>query len=154
MARPYKRVILVTTADRFLTWGIFSFKYVGQNALTYFLKLPENLPDFPWYDPTMAGFSIFISTPALFLAAHADFRKRINLLALAACLATQALYLTYFWSGYEQFGCRYTIDYLPFVYLLAASGSRNRPMRMLYYVTLAGTLVEVWGIGWWRYKGW
>lgn len=150
----YQRVILATTADRFRKWGIFSFRYVGQNALTYFLRLPENLPDFPWYDPTMAGFSIFISTPALFLATAADFRKRINLLALAACLAIQALYLTYFWSGYEQFGCRYTVDYLPFVNLLAANGSRNRRMRTLYYVTLAGALVEVWGIGWWRYKGW
>jgi len=150
----YQRVILATTADRFRTWGIFSFRYVGQNALTYFLRLPENLPDFPWYDPTMAGFSIFISTPALFLATAADFRKRINLLALAACLAIQAVYLTYFWSGNEQFGCRYTVDYLPFVNLLAANGSRNRRMRTLYYVTLAGALVEVWGIGWWRYKGW
>jgi len=102
----------------------------------------------------MAGFSIFISTPALFLATAADFRKRINLLALAACLAIQAVYLTYFWSGNEQFGCRYTVDYLPFVNLLAANGSRNRRMRTLYYVTLAGALVEVWGIGWWRYKGW
>jgi hypothetical protein len=150
----YRRVILATIADRFRPWGLFSFKYVSQNALTYFLKLPENLPDFPWYDPTMGGFTVLISTPALFLATAADYRKRINLLALAACVSIQAFYLTYFWSGYEQFGCRYTIDYLPFVNLLAASGSEYRPRRSLLLAVIAGALVEVWGIGWWRYKGW
>jgi hypothetical protein len=150
----YQRVILATTAPRFLPWGIFSFRYVPQNAHTYFLKLPENLAEFPWYDPTMGGFSVLISTPALFLAAAADYRKRSNLLALGACLGIQVIYLTYFWSGYEQFGCRYTIDYLPFVNLLAASGSKNQRVRPLLSATLAGLLVEMWGIGWWRYKSW
>jgi len=150
----YKRVVLATTDYRFLPWGLFSIKYASQNAKTYFLKLPENLSGFPWYNPTMGGFSVFISTPALFLATAADYRKVINLLSLAACLAIQALYLTYYWSGYAQFGCRYTVDYLPFVNLLAASGSKNRPLRTLVYATFAGVLVEVWGIAWWRYNGW
>ena len=150
----YRRVVLATTDPRFLPWGLFSIKYAAQNAKIYFLKLPENLPQFPWYNPTMAGFSIFISTPALFLAAAADYKKIINWLSLAACLAIQTLYLFYYWSGYAQFGCRYTIDYLPFVNLLAVSGSKNRPLRTLVYVTLAGMLIEVWGIAWWRYQGW
>jgi hypothetical protein len=150
----YRRVILATTADRFRQWGLFSFNYVADNAKTYFLKLPENLPDFPWYDPTMGGFSILISTPALLLAIAADYRRRVNLLALAACISIQAFYLTYFWTGYEQFGCRYSIDYLPFVNLLAASGARYRPRRTLILAVIVGILVEVWGIGWWRYKGW
>jgi hypothetical protein len=76
------------------------------------------------------------------------------LLALAACISIQAFYLTYFWTGYEQFGCRYSIDYLPFVNLLAASGARYRPRRTLILAVIVGILVEVWGIGWWRYKGW
>jgi hypothetical protein len=150
----YKRVVLATTDSRFLPWGLFSIKYAAQNAKTYFLKLPENLPEFPWYDPTMGGFSVLISTPALFLATAADYRKGINLLSFAACLGIQALYLIYYWSGYAQFGCRYTVDYLPFVNLLAASGSKNRPLRTLVFATFAGVLVEVWGIVWWRYKAW
>jgi hypothetical protein len=150
----YKRVVLATTDSRFLPWGLFSIKYAAQNAKTYFLKLPENLPEFPWYDPTMGGFSVLISTPALFLATAADYRKGINLLSFAACLGIQALYLIYYWSGYAQFGCRYTVDYLPFVNLLAASGSKNRPSRTLVFATFAGVLVEVWGIVWWRYKAW
>lgn len=150
----YKRVVLATTDPRFLPWGLFSVNYVAENAKIYFLKLPENVPEFPWYDPTMGGFSIFISTPALFLATAADYRKIFNLLSLAACLGIQTLYLFYFWSGYAQFGCRYTVDYLPFVNLLAVSGSKNRPLRTLAYVTFAGMLIEIWGIAWWRYKGW
>jgi len=150
----YRRVILATTDIRFRPWGLFSLRYVADNAKIYFLRLPENLPDFPWYNPTMAGFSILISTPALFLATAADYRKRLNFLSLAACITIQAFYLTYFWTGYEQFGCRYTVDYLPFVNLLAASGSKYRSKRSILLLTLTGMLVEVWGIGWWRTMGW
>ncbi|HEX3409507.1 MAG TPA: hypothetical protein VHS07_04470, partial [Candidatus Binataceae bacterium] len=50
----YPRVIVAITALRFRPWGLFSLNYVAANARTYFLKLPENLPSFPWYDPTMA----------------------------------------------------------------------------------------------------
>jgi hypothetical protein len=150
----YRRVIEATTATRFRPWGLFSFRYVADNAKVYFLRLPENLSDFPWYNPTMAGFSILISTPALLLAAAADYRKRLNLLALAVCITIQGFYLTYFWTGYEQFGCRYTVDYLPFVNLLAASGAKYRSRRSILSITLAGMLVELWGIGWWRTMGW
>ncbi|HJU28876.1 MAG TPA: hypothetical protein VJ718_06885, partial [Candidatus Binataceae bacterium] len=105
----YKRVVIETTDARFLPWGLFSFRYVPGNIATYFFRLPENLPAFPWYNPTMAGFSVFISTPALLLALAADFRKPANYLALLACASIQFLYLTYYWSGYAQFGCRYSI---------------------------------------------
>ena len=108
-------------------WGLFSIHYLAQNYQVYFLSMPERLPDFPWFGPTMAGFSIFLSTPALYLALAAGYRERINQLALAACIGIQAIYLVYYWTGYAQFGCRYSNDYLPFVMLLAADGARNAP---------------------------
>jgi hypothetical protein len=150
----YERVILATTDQRFLPWGLFSFKYAPSNFATYFLRLPENLPSFPWYNPTMTGFSVFISTPALFLAIGADLRKRVNFFALAACVFTQLLYLIYYWSGFAQFGCRYSLDYLPFVMLLAVDGSGKRTPRSLLWITIFGALVEFWGITWWRHMGW
>jgi hypothetical protein len=130
---------------------MFSVKYVPQNMATYFLKLPMKSREFPWIDPTIDGFSIFIATPALFLAMAADYRKRINILALSACVAVQALYLSYFSTGNEQFGARYPIDYLPFVTLLAADGSKRLPSKCLLLATIAGVLVELWGIVYWRY---
>jgi hypothetical protein len=149
----YKRLILTSNDIGPRSWGLFNIRYVSQNVRTYFLKLPDRLPDFPWFDPGLGGFSILLSTPAIFLALGADYRDRVNLLALYCCLAIQGMYLTYYWSGFAQFGCRYSVDYLPFVMLLAAAGSRNLPRWMLRTVMLTGTIVEIWGIGWAAYKG-
>ncbi len=150
----YTRVIFDTKDVNVLTWGLFNLKYARQNALIYFYNMPTRISRFPWLDPYMAGFSIFLTTPALFVAIAADYHKRINLLGLAACLTIQSLYLTYFWSGYAQFGCRYSVDYLPFVMLLAADGANNQPKWFLIVVTFLGVLIEIWGISWWLYRGW
>jgi hypothetical protein len=149
----YWRLILKSRDIGPRSWGLFNIKYVSQNARLYFLKLPDRLPNFPWFDPGLSGFSILLSTPALFLAIGADYRDRINLLALCCCLTIQGVYLTYYWSGFAQFGCRYSLDYLPFVMLLAAAGARNFPRWMLRAATLAGIIIEIWGIGWATYKG-
>ena len=149
----YRRLILNSRDIGPCSWGLFNIKYVSQNTRMYFLKLPDRLPNFPWFDPGLGGFSILVSTPALFLAIGADYHDRINLLALCCCLTIQGVYLTYYWSGFAQFGCRYAVDYLPFVMLLAAAGARNLPRWMLHIATLAGIIVEIWGIGWAASKG-
>jgi hypothetical protein len=59
---------------------------VPQNARIYFLKLPERLPNFPWFNPGLDGLSILLSTPALFLSLAADYHERVNLLALFCCV--------------------------------------------------------------------
>ena len=151
----YKRLILLATNDVDpKTFGLFSLHYVRTNVYLYFSKLPDRLPRFPWFDPDLGGFSILVSTPAMVLALAADYSRRINLLALVAAAAIQGLYLTYYYSGFSQFGCRYSVDYLPFMMLLVAAGAKRLPHWPLILATLAGIVVEMWGIGFWIYKGW
>jgi hypothetical protein len=148
----YARVIAATGGAG--PWGLFSIHYFAQNYHVYFLQLPERISGFPWLNPTMAGFTIFISTPAIYLALAANYRERINQLALAAVVAIQAVYLVYYWTGYAQFGCRYSVDYLPFVMILAAAGAKYCLNWMIALYAVLGTLVELWGIMWWIQHGW
>ncbi|MGA2410847.1 MAG: hypothetical protein ABSG46_10735 [Candidatus Binataceae bacterium] len=148
----YARVIEATGGAG--PWGLFSIHYLANNLRVYFLQLPDRMARFPWIDPPLAGLSMFITTPAIYLALCANYRERINQLALAACASIQALYLIYYWTGFAQFGCRYSTDYLPFLMLLAASGAKNAPRGLLITLTLIGVLIEAWGIGWWDYNGW
>ncbi len=134
--------------------GPFSLVYIAQNPQGYFLKWPVALNAFPWFDPTRDGFSILISLPTLLLALRADYRDRLTQLALLACLSVMAIYLCYYWSGFAQFGRRYSVDFLPFAMLLIAAGARRSPRYWLPALTLAGVVVQVWGITWWHYKGW
>jgi len=135
-------------------YGNFSFSYFARNFPIYFTRLPARLNEFPWFDPTKDGFSIFVTLPALFFAFYANFRERITSLALFCVIGILGLYLVYFWSGWVQFGCRYFVDLLPFAMLLIASGTERRYGPALVTATLLGTLVEVWGIFWWGFKGW
>lgn len=137
----------------YATLGDLHWNYLKQNIHGYFLKLPERIGQFPWFDPTTHGFTIFLSLPALAFAFDADYRKRMNALALFAAVAIMSVYLFYFWSGWVQFGRRYSVDALPFMMLLIASGARNRRGPLLVGLALLGVVVEVWGIFWWHTKG-
>ena len=148
----YGRVVAATGGAG--PWGLFSIHYLAQNYHVYFLQLPDRISGFPWFNPTMAGFTIFISTPAIYVALAANYRERINQLALAAIVAIQAVYLVYYWTGYAQFGCRYSVDYLPFVMILAAAGAKYCLNWMIAIYAVLGTLVELWGIVWWIQHGW
>lgn len=150
----YKGVILATTPANQVPWGIFHPNYIAQNLQGYFLKLPARIPEFPYFDPTLDGFTILLSLPALLYLFRADYRQRINQLALLACLGILGLYLCYYWSGFAQFGRRYSVDFLPFAMLLIAMATKDRLRGGLVLATLAGIAVEAWGIGWWLAKGW
>ncbi len=134
--------------------GPFSPVYLWQNLQGYFFNWPERLNAFPWFDPTRDGFSILISLPNLLLALRADYRERLNQMALLACVSVLAIYLCYYWSGYAQFGRRYSVDFLPFAMLLIAAGARHGSRFWLPALTLAGVVVEIWGITWWHYRDW
>ncbi len=151
----YRRLIVFTNRETDPnSFGLFSLVYLRRNIRLYFEKWPGRMSGFPWFDPSMGGFNIFVSTPAIVLAIAANYFRRINLLALLAGLAIQGVYLIYYWTGFAQFGCRYSVDYLPFVMLLAASGGTRLPRAVLIILTLAGIVVEVWGVGYWKHQGW
>ncbi len=150
----YKAVILETTPAHLVPWGIFHVNYIPQNVQGYFLRLPEQLASFPYFSPTLDGFTILLSLPALVYLARTDYRQRLNQLALLACLGIMGLYLCYYWSGFAQFGRRYSVDFLPFAMLLIAMPTKDRLRPGLVLATLAGIAVEIWGIGWWFSKGW
>ena len=137
-----------------LEYGFFHTHYLMTNLKVYFWALPERLGHFPWFNPTMGGFSMFLSMPALIFAFFADWRNKVNILAALALLPILAFYLVYHWTGYAQFGCRYSVDFLPFALLLIASGVRNRWGTALTTCVLFGALVEIWGLFWWGIKEW
>jgi hypothetical protein len=137
-----------------LPLGLFNVAYAARHFQLYLVGLPQRLEGFPWFDPTMGGFSIFISTPALLFACFANWRERINGLALMAIVPIWAFYTFYYWSGYSQFGCRYSLDFLPFGMLLVASAFRDRWFNALNTAVTLGVVVQVWGLFWWGIKGW
>lgn len=111
---------------------------------------PERLPHWRLPRPDPWGMSIFLTTPALFYLVRA--RRRREPFVRGAWLATGLLLiplLLYYNTGWRQFGCRFSLDFMiPLMILLAVATGRGTtwPMRTLI---LVGVLVNAWGVVWW-----
>ena len=132
----------------------FALEYAQRNIPFYLFHGPARLDKFPWYGPEIWGLGIFYATPALILAALADWRKPLHQVALICALAVQGLYFLFVGDGRTQFGMRYSLDYLPVMMLLIAAGTAHRFGRLPIILTVAGILVEIWGLVTWHAMGW
>jgi hypothetical protein len=103
--------------------GLFSTSHLGRNLDYLFIHLPtpykslDNL-QFPFLKPDGLGMSIFLTSPGLLYAIRAPWRaSRTWWLALAALLVLIPT-LLYYGGGWLQYGYRYALDSIPFVWLL------------------------------------
>ena len=149
----YERVNLVITPPHLIPHGNFSLEYLPRNLHAYFLSGPERIATFPFFRPSQFQMSMLLVFPALLMIPLADWRKRVNWLALGGIAAMMALYLVYYWTGATQFGMRYTLDWLPLAMLLIASAGQGR-LPLVWFVTILGIAVETWGLVMWRVLGW
>lgn len=106
-------------------FGLFSLSHIPMNIYWYFLSSYEAVTDgtahiiFPYIKYSPWGLSFFLVAP-FFLYAVTSIRERnakTRTLWLTIA-ATLLLDITYSNTGYYQFGARYTVDFLPILYLL------------------------------------
>jgi hypothetical protein len=109
------------------TGSPFRLAYLPFNLYSFFMLAPSFYKAFPWLRPSSYGVSLVLTSPALFLALAAPWRSA-QTRALWAAVALVALpSLLYYVNGYEQFGMRHSLDFLPFMLPLAARGFVRTP---------------------------
>ncbi len=149
----YERVIMAITPPHMIPHGVFSKEYLLRNLHAYFLSGPERIASFPFFRPSQFQMSMLLVFPALLLIPLADWRQRVNWLALGAIASMMAVYLVYYWTGATQFGMRYAMDWLPLAMLLIASAG-NGKSPLVWVAASLGIAVEAWGLVMWRLLGW
>ena len=107
--------------------GIFSLYYIPGQAWEMLLKLWESKPNFPYLQPNGFSSSILFSSPFLFLLLRNGSRDKI--LKYAAWLAI--IILTFLlWmhgnSGGWQFGYRYAMVLLPWIFVILLENSPKK----------------------------
>lgn len=111
--------------------GLFSFEHVPTNFYYYFLSsfLPvtqQNIPHliFPYISYHNWGISFFIISPFLIFYSLKTLRLKDNYInsLWVILIVSLILLLSYYAPGWEQFGPRYTADFLPILYLLTLYG--------------------------------
>jgi uncharacterized membrane protein len=57
-------------------------------------------------------------------------------------------------TGWVQFGYRYALDYLPFLFIAIASGLQRMPKILAWILIVLSVLVNIWGVYWSVKLGW
>jgi hypothetical protein len=103
--------------------GLFSTSHIAMNLDYLFTHLPRVYKsidhlEFPFFKPDGLGLSIFLTSPGLLYAIKAPWRaSRTWWLGLAAVLVLIPT-LLYYGGGWLQYGYRYALDSIPFVWVL------------------------------------
>lgn len=142
------------------TYGQFAIEHVPRNAWYLFIAPPEKPPRHPYWVPSEYGMSIFLTTPAVFglfgLLRRGGGGKpeRDYLIACAAAVALSLVpILTYYNTGWQQFGYRFALDFfVPLIMLIAAAANRGFGWIWRGLIVLS-VAVNLWGVIWW-YTDW
>jgi hypothetical protein len=129
--------------------GLLSLAHLPMNLDYLLIHLPRRVDAFPFFQPDGLGMSIFLTSPGLLIAAFAPWRSRITLGLGLTAIAVLLPSLLYYGGGWLQYGYRYALDAIPFVFAIVALAAARRGIglggRLLI---LVGLLVNVGGIYW------
>ncbi len=125
--------------------GLFDISYFPRHVNTILFYVPRFSDEFPYFKPSYLGLGLFFTTPAFLYMFRADLREKLSQAALAALLLISIPLVTYGVTGYLQFGYRFSLDVLPFMAILAASGMRRRISRLALAVILLSCAINLWG---------
>lgn len=118
-------------------YGLFSLKNIITNIYWYFLALPFPVTEpktyhlvFPYVSVSPIGLSFFITSPT-FLAIFRNTWKTVEQKSLwISILLTLFILLTYYASGFYQFGPRYMLDLLPTAFILLMYSFTKRKLTI------------------------
>lgn len=129
-----------------------SLDHVAYNLYSIFLLPPEFSSEYPYIIPTMAGVCLSITSPALYFAVRARYKKNPLCWWILGAMVLCALpFLMNYGNGFAQFGMRYATDFLPYTLLLSAMGLTRKEIKgWKVALILFCVLVNVWGPVYWN----
>jgi hypothetical protein len=124
----------------------FKLEYLPFNLYSFFMMPYNFYGTFPWLKPTAMGVALTFTSPALALAFVASARTREALVWWAATILTFVPSLLYYVNGFEQFGMRHSLDFLPFALPLVARGLQRFPSVFSYALIGISIVSNAYGV--------
>lgn len=137
--------------DAVQQYGMFHPHFLKTNAEVMLFGLPElDLSgERFFFQPHIAGYSIFLMTPPLIYAFRAFRKNWFSLGAWASVILSMALLLLYHNTGAEQIGYRYLLDTTAPLALLIAAGLGKKVSLLFKGLTVFSVILSFIGIYWW-----
>lgn len=134
-----------------LKYGLFNVKNIPTNVYYYFFNVPSPVLEtsqgyyrqifktdtsmivhlvFPYIKVTTPGVSFFVVSPIFLLIFRNKFKSKDSKIAAVTGGVILILLLMYYWTGWTQVGPRYTIDLLPFLFILLIESFREKKVTL------------------------
>jgi len=111
--------------ERMQKWGLVNYHFLSRNLTCALLLLPRILGQYPFLKVSDHGMSMLVTTPALGYTVAPAERSPLARGLWITILATALPTLLYHNSGFQQFGYRFSLDYIVFLVMLLAVGGRR-----------------------------
>jgi hypothetical protein len=131
--------------DPYFQNGIFNISYIPRNIYAILFQGPILLEKFPYFEPNWMGLGLFFTTPAFIYAFKGPW-NRLSKYAGLAILCILPILITHGTVGFTQFGYRFSLDFTPFMMLLAAKGMRENLGWEEKALIIISVLVNLWGV--------
>jgi hypothetical protein len=111
--------------DRIQRWGLVNYHFLSRNLTCALLLLPRLMAQYPFMKVSEHGMSMLVTTPALGYSVAPAERSPLARGLWLSILTTALPSLLYQNSGFQQFGYRFSLDYITFLIMLLAVGGRK-----------------------------
>ena len=138
------RLLQVRWRARIDTWGLFSAHYLPRNLTVFFLSVPWWFSQSPYVRISRHGLALWFTTPNLLWSIRPRLIDKTTIGLWMAVLVTAACTLLYQNTGWVQFGPRFSLDYLPLLFVLVVL-SRPRFGRLFWTCAAFAVLVNAFG---------
>ncbi len=125
--------------------GLFSIRYIPRQLNAILFQGPVFSDSYPFFKPSWVGMGLFFTTPALLYMFNSTLKDKLALAALGGIVLTVIPSLTYGVTGFLQFGYRFSLDILPFMVILVASGMRYRLNWLKIAIIVLSVGINLWG---------
>lgn len=126
--------------------GFFSIQYIPERIKDMLFSFPVFTTHPPFVIPSLYSMALYIVTPAFLLILLASFKKRLVCASLITVLIILIPILMKGGNGFTQFGFRYSLDFLPYLLILTASGLKNRFNICSKFLIILSILINLWGV--------
>jgi len=114
------RFLQIRWRSRIETWGLFSTHYLPRNLTVLLLSLPWLIESSPFIRITRHGLALWFTTPNLLWSLWPRKLDATVVALWAGVVPTALCTLLYQNTGWIQFGYRFSLDYLPLLFVLVA----------------------------------
>ena len=119
------RFLQIRWRSRIETWGLFSTHYLPRNLTVFLLSLPWLIESSPFIRITRHGLALWFTTPNLLWSLWPRKLDATVVALWAGVVPTALCTLLYQNTGWIQFGYRFSLDYLPLLFVLVALSRRR-----------------------------